>query len=134
MVLNSQHIFWTGFGILMVFIMMVYFKYHRKKYVIGVMFIIGILSAIIGIFLIQNPNFVMVKGHGATTFFAPIIYVSSYQVSRLIYKNKLGIEPAYEFASYYDHKDKRGLNIGDFIVYILPMTLAIVAPLIIGWK
>ena len=134
MTLNSQHIFWTGFGILMFFIMIVYFKYHRRKYVIEFMLVIGILSAIIGLILFQNPNFEMEKGHGATTFFAPIIYISSYQIFRLIYKKKLGIEPAYEFASYYDHKDKRGLNIADFVVYILPMTLAFVAPLIIGWK
>ena len=57
--LTPTHIFWTGFGILMVYILIVYLKYHRKKYVVEFMFAIGIFSAIIGLTLFQNPNFEM---------------------------------------------------------------------------
>ena len=134
MQLTPSQIFWLGSGITLIFFMMVFLKLHRKKGVLISLFIVGLISLIIGIILMSNPEFEMKKGHAATTFFGPIIYISTYQILRIIFKKQTGIEPAYEFASTYDSKDKRGLGVFDYIIFIFPFVLATAISLIIGWK
>ncbi len=130
--LTSQHIFWIGSGITLIFFMVVYLKLHRRKHVLISLFIIGLISFLIGLKLLSNPNYKMEIGHAATAFFSPIIYISVYNSLRLIFKRITGVEPTYEFASDYDKKDKRGLSIFDYIVYILPFLIAVTVPLYFG--
>lgn len=84
--------------------------------------------------MFEKPEYEMEKGNVATAFFSPIIYISTYQLLRIIFKKMKGIEPAYEFAATYDFTDKRKLNFLDYIVFVVPMGLSFVSSLLIGWK
>lgn len=134
MQLTPTHIFLFGSGITLIFFMIVYFKLHRKKHVLISLFSVGLVSLIVGLILLSNPEFEMEKGHSATAFFSPILYVSFYQLFRIVFIKYTGIEPAYEFASIYDIKDKRELSVFDYIVFITPFVLSFTITMIIGWK
>lgn len=113
---------------------LVYLKLQRKKYMISALIFIGILCAITGYTLSDSPVYELDRGNAATSFYSPLIYIVSYQILRYLFIKNKRLEPAYDFASTRDRVDKRNLVFADYIVFIFPIILAVIIPLIIGWK
>lgn len=131
MELESIHIFWIGMLVNLGFSMIVYAKLHRNTHVLASLFLGGFVCALIGLVLIRNPEYEMVRGHAAMTFFSPITYISLFQLFRLVFIKFKGIEPCYEYQSSYDSVDKRAMGLFDYIVYIIPLLLSMMVPLFV---
>lgn len=70
--------------------------------------------------------------NGAGFLIGPLLYVVSYAILRVAYKKELGMEPDIEAYTGFSSRDSRGLNGGDYIVFIVPNVLCIGTSLILA--
>jgi hypothetical protein len=98
------------------------------------LFILSIITAVIGIYgiLIRGVQTELVNGNGADFLIAPFTYITTYAFLRMLYKKIYKVEPTYARYSWYDAEEGRKQNWFDVSVYILPMMLSFVVPIIIG--
>ena len=109
----------------------VYLKLHRRNKVLVGLFIFGFLFAFLGLKLQSYTEYQMNDRHAASAFYSPLIYISIYQILRMVAKKITGIEPAYQYASSYDNADNRKLKAWDYAIFVLPFLIAIFSPSII---
>jgi len=129
--LNSNLLFWVGYSFFSFYVFSVYLKLHRKKYVIPILIIIALIIAVSGLYITHFITDSSGNKLTTTTFYAPIIYILTYQLLRFLYKKKHHVEPAYEYASPLDSLGKRKLLFEDYVVFILPMITSLLVPIFI---
>jgi hypothetical protein len=106
-------------------------KMLRSENVIKIVLVLAVVLAIFGV-LLRNPQTKMTLGNAADTFFGPLIYILTYAFFRFTYRKKYGVEPTYNRASWYDPQEGREQNLFDLVVFIIPMVLSILVPLLLG--
>jgi len=108
-----------------------FMKLLRSNKILTVLTLVALLIGIYGL-LIRGEETEMPNGNGADFLAAPFVYVVSYALLRMLYKRVYKMEPTYERYSWYDAKEGRNQNWLDVTVYILPMLLSFVVPLMMG--
>ena len=130
--MNSEpsNIFWITLIILMIPILTVYFKFHRRQLVLFALILFSLINLFIGYYLLKIDK--SIKDVALTNFYSPILYILSYQALRFIFKWKYKFEPAYEYSSTYDITDNRKLIFWDYIVFVFPIVFSMGLPIFLN--
>jgi len=98
------------------------YKKLRNNRVLTRLAIVTLLIALLGVFINKEGSLFL-----ASAFFYVIIYAGL----RYIYLKKYSIEPTYNRASWYDPEEGRKQNWLDVIVFVIPLMLSLVMPLVL---
>ena len=119
-----------GLGLLGAVAIAGFYKKLRDNKVILMLLFPALLLAAFGL-LIRSPELQQKGANSADFFISPLIYLLSYGTLRHIYKKQYGVEPTYNRSSWYDPEEGRKQNGFDVLVFILPVFIAAIFPVLI---
>lgn len=125
-------VFLIGIIPILIFLGFVGAKKIRQKSYCTVFLIFAAIYCLIGVFL-RSDSYQLPNINGADSFFSPLAYLLSYLLLRKVYLRVYKIEPTYYRTSWYDPNEGREQNWFDLLVYVTPIFIALLVPLIIGF-
>lgn len=130
MELTGENIMMIGLILTGILVVCGFMKLLRSNKTLIIITILTIPIAVLGLFM-RGKETEMVNGNGAKFLISPFIYITSFALLRMLFKNIYKMEPTYEKHSWYDAEDGRNQNWLDLIVHILPMILSFIVPILI---
>jgi hypothetical protein len=113
---------YIGFVPMFIVYMLIIYKKLRNYKSISFVACITFLIAIPGLFITVPEAGVLTGG---------LIYIICYAALRHVYVKIYNIEPTYNRMSWFDNEDNRRQNWLDVVVFIMPLVLSFIIPLVI---
>lgn len=129
--MTTEIVLYSGFGLCSIFWLLGISKKLRSDKRILIALIASVVITIIGC-IIYSDNYKMTGMNASNIYFGPLIYMITYSTLRYIYKKKYNQEPTYNKSSWYDYEEGREQYWLDLVVYISPIFLSVLIPIVIS--